>query len=93
MYKHQIQFLKVAQGYNQQIGMLLDIAEKADQKQIQQLNPILEKLKSSFQELVNQQDQFRQCFFNPKKCKALLQPYITLLEETKAEIEKVGEKS
>ncbi len=92
MNKCQIQFLTVAQGYNQQIGLLMEIAVKSDRKRIKQLTPILNKLKSSFQKLVNQQDQFKQCVFKPEKCKALLQSHIDLLKETKVEIEKVGEK-
>ncbi len=92
MYKHQEQFLKVTQEYNRQISLLLGMAEKSDRKRIEQLTPILQKLKSSLQKLINQQERFKQCVPNSGKYKALLQPYISLLDETKAEIEKVGEK-
>lgn len=91
MYKHQEQFLKVTQEYNRQISLLLDMAEKSDRKQIEQLTPILQKLKSSLQKLINQKERFKQCVQNSGKYKVLLQPYISLLDETKAEIEKVGE--
>lgn len=40
MYKHQEQFLKVTQEYNRQISLLLDMAEKSDRKQIEQLTPM-----------------------------------------------------
>lgn len=93
MYKHQEQFLKVTQEYNRQISLLLDMAEKSDRKQIEQLTPILQKLKSSLQKMVNQQEKFKQRVQNSGKYKALLQPYISLLDETRAEIEKVGEKA
>lgn len=92
MYKHQEQFLKVTQEYNRQINLLLGMAEKADRKQIEQLTPILQKLKSSLQKMINQQGQFKQCVQNSGKYKALLKPYLSLLEETKAEIEKAGVK-
>lgn len=92
MYKHQEQFLKVTREYNRQISLLLGMAEKSDRKRIEQLTPILQKLKSSLQKLINQQERFKQCVPNSGKYKALLQPYISLLDETKAEIEKVGEK-
>lgn len=93
MYKHQEQFLKVTQEYNRQISLLLGMAEKADRKQIEQLTQILQKLKSSLQKMVNQQEKFKQRVQNSGKYKALLQPYISLLDETRAEIEKVGEKA
>ena len=93
MYKHQEQFLKVKQEYKMQISLLLGMAEKADRKQIEQLTQILQKLKSSLQKIMNQREKFKQCVHNPGKYKALLQPYIDLLDETKAEIEKVGEKT
>ena len=93
MYKHQEQFLKVTQEYNRQISLLLDMAEKTDRKQIKQFTLILQKLKSSLQKMINQREQFKQCVHSPGKYKALLQPYIDLLDETKAEIEKVGEKT
>ena len=72
--------------------MLLGMAEKSDRKRIEQLTPILQKLKSSLQKMVNQQEKFKQCVRNSGKYKALLQPYISLLDETRAEIERVGEK-
>ena len=84
MYKHQEQFLKVTQEYNRQISLLLGMAEKSDRKRIEQLTPI--------QKMVNQREKFKQCVQNSGKYKALLQPYISLLDETRAEIEKVGEK-
>lgn len=93
MYKHQEQFLKITQEYNRQISLLLGMAEKANRKQIERLTPILQKLKSSLQKLINQQERFKQCVQNSGKYKALLQPYISLLDETRAEIEKVGEKT
>lgn len=93
MYKHQEQFLKVTQEYNRQISLLLGMAEKADRKQIEQLTQILQKLKSSLQKMTNQQERFKQCVHNPGKYKTLLQPYIDLLDKTKAEIEEVGEKA
>ena len=101
MYKHQEQFLKVTQEYNRQISLLLGMAEKADRKRIEQLTPICSfqcwphnrTLKSSLQKIMNQREKFKQCVHNPGKYKALLQPYIDLLDETKAEIEKVGEKT
>lgn len=49
MYKHQEQFLKVTLEYNRQINLLLGMAEKSDRKRIEQLTPILQKLKSSLQ--------------------------------------------
>ena len=76
-----------------QISLLLGMAEKADRKQIEQLTPILQKLKSSLQKIMNRREKFKQCVHNPGKYKALLQPYIDLLDETKAEIEKVGKKT
>lgn len=93
MYKHQEQFLRITQEYNRQISLLLGMAEKANRKQIERLTPILQKLKSSLQKLINQQEKFKQRVQNSGKYKALLQPYISLLDETRAEIEKVGEKA
>lgn len=74
MYKHQEQFLKVTQEYNRQISLLLGMAEKSDRKRIEQLTPILQKLKSSLQKMVNQREKFKQCVQNSGKYKALLQP-------------------
>lgn len=45
MYKHQEQFLKVTLEYNRQINLLLGMAEKSDRKRIEQLTPILQKLR------------------------------------------------
>lgn len=90
MYQHQKEFLKVAQGYNQQIGLLMDIAARSNRKQTKRLMPILQKLKSSFQKLVDQQDQYKQSVFNLQKSKTILQPHIDLLVETKAEIERLN---
>lgn len=89
MYKHQEQFLKVTQEYNRQIKLLLDMAEKSDRKKIALLTPILNKLKSSLQKLMNQQELFKKYINNPAKYKALLQPFVNLLDETKAEIERL----
>lgn len=93
MYKHQEQFLKVTQEYSRQINLILGMAEKADRKKIAQLTPILQKLKSSLQKLINEQWRFKQCMQKPEKYKALLQPYLALLKETTVEIEKAGEKT
>lgn len=93
MYKHQEQFLKVTQEYNRQIKLILDMAEKADRKLIEQLIPILQKLKGSLQKMMNQQERFKRNINNPAKYKAMLQPYIDLLKETATEIEKAGEKA
>ncbi len=93
MNKQSEQFSKITQEYIRQISLLLGMAEKSDRKRIERLTPILQKLKSSLQKMINQQEQFKQCIQNPGKYKALLQPYIDLLDETKAEIEKVGEKT
>lgn len=90
MYKHQEQFLKVTQEYNRQIKQLLDMAEKSDRKRIELLTPILNRLKSSLQNLINQQEFFKKHINNPAKYKALLQPFIDLLNETKAEIERLN---
>lgn len=90
MYKHQEQSLKVTQEYIRQINQLLDIAEKSDRKRIALLTPILNNLKSSLQNLINQQELFKKHINNPAKYKALLQPFIDLLNETKAEIERLN---
>lgn len=90
MYKHQKEFLKVAQGYNQQIGLLMNIAARSNRKQMEHLMPIAQKLKSSFQKLVDQQDQYKRSAFNLQKSKAILQPHIDLLTETKVEIERLN---
>lgn len=90
MYKHQEQFLKVTQEYNRQIKQFLDMAEKSDRKRIALLTPILNKLKSSLQNLINQQELFKKYINNPAKYKALLQPFVDLLNETKAEIERLN---
>lgn len=89
MYKHQEQFLKVTQEHNRQIKQLLDMAEKSDRKKIALLTPILNKLKSSLQKMMKQQELFKQYINNPAKYKALLQPFVNLLDETKAEIERL----
>lgn len=90
MYKHQEQFLKVTQEYIRQINQLLDVAEKSDRKRIELLAPILKKLKSSLQNLINQRELFKKYINNPAKYKALLQPFVDLLNETKAEIERLN---
>lgn len=89
MYKHQEQFLKVMQEYNRQIKQLLDMAEKSDRKRIELLTPILNKLKSSLQNLMNRRELFKKYINNPAKYKALLQPFVDLLNETKVEIERL----
>lgn len=76
--------------YIQQINQLLDLAEKSDRKQIAHLTEILNKLKSSLQNLISQQELFKKHINNPAKYKALLQPFIDLLNETKAEIERLN---
>ncbi|WP_455505707.1 hypothetical protein [Gemmiger formicilis] len=89
MYKHQAEFLKVTQEYTRQINLLLDMAEKSDRKRIEKLSAILQKLKSSLQKLTNQQEDFKRYINNAAKYKAMLKPYIDLLESTKAEIERL----
>lgn len=76
--------------YIQQIKQLLDMAEKSDRKRIALLTPILNKLKSSLQNLINQQELFKKYINNPAKYKSLLQPFVDLLNETKAEIERLN---
>lgn len=90
MYKNQELFLKVTQEYTIQIKQLLDMAEKSDRKRIGLLTPILNKLKSSLQNLLNQQELFKKYINNPAKYKALLKPYVDLLNETKSEIERLN---
>lgn len=89
MYKHQELFLDTTKEYTRQINLLLDMAKTADRKQIQRLHPILEKLKSSLQNLTRATPGFKRYINNPVKYKTLLQPYIDLLEETKSEIERL----
>lgn len=91
MLKHQEQFLKITKEYTRQINSLLDAAQTADRKQIQRLQPILEKLKSSLQKLTSEAGKFKRYANNPPKYKAALQPYISILETTKMEIEKARE--
>lgn len=90
MYKHQAEFLKVTQEYTRQINLLLSMSEKSDRKQIEQLSMILKKLKSSLQKLITQNEEFKRYINNAAKYKAILSPYISLLEETKTQIEKAG---
>ena len=90
MYKHQEQFLKITQEYNRQINQLLDLAKKSDRKQITHLTEILNKLQNSLQNLQKQQELFKKHINNPAKYKALLQPFIELLDETNIEIERLN---
>ena len=83
MQKHQAEFMKVVKEYNQQINMLLGMAQ----------TEILNRLKGSLQKLTMQQNEFKRYIANPVKYNALLQPYISLLEQTKQEIQKAGEKA
>lgn len=82
MQKHQAE-------YNQQINMLLGMAQTANRRQTE----ILNRLKGSLQKLTMQQNEFKRYIANPVKYNALLQPYISLLEQTKQEIQKAGEKA
>ena len=75
--------MKVVKEYNQQINMLLGMAQ----------TEILNRLKGSLQKLTMQQNEFKRYIANPVKYNALLQPYISLLEQTKQEIQKAGEKA
>ena len=88
MQKHQAEFMKVVKEYNQQINMLLGMAQTANRRQTE----ILNRLKGSLQKLTMQQNEFKRYIANPVKYNALLQPYISLLEQTKQEIQKAGEK-
>ena len=88
MQKHQAEFMKVVKEYNQQINMLLGMAQTANRRQTE----ILNRLKGSLQKLTMQQSEFKRYIANPVKYNALLQPYISLLEQTKQEIQKAGEK-
>ena len=92
MQKHQAEFMKVVKEYNQQINMLLDMAQTANRQQLSRLTEILNRLKSSLQKLTMQQNEFKRYIANSAKYNALLQPYISLLEQTKQEIQKAGEK-
>lgn len=89
MQKHQAEFMKVVKEYNQQINMLLGMAQTANRRQTE----ILNRLKGSLQKLTMQQNEFKRYIANPVKYNALLQPYISLLEQTKQEIQKAGEKA
>ena len=81
--------MKVVKEYNQQINMLLGMAQTANRRQTE----ILNRLKGSLQKLTMQQNEFKRYIANPVKYNALLQPYISLLEQTKQEIQKAGEKA
>lgn len=89
MQKYQAEFMKVVKEYNQQINMLLGMAQTANRRQTE----ILNRLKGSLQKLTMQQNEFKRYIANPVKYNALLQPYISLLEQTKQEIQKAGEKA
>lgn len=92
MYKHQELFLNTTQEYTRQINQLLDMAKGADREQIKRLSSVLDKLKSSLQKLTGESEKFKRYINNPVKYRAMLKPYIKLLDETKAEIEKLGVK-
>ena len=85
--------MEVVQEYNQQIGMLLGMTQTANRRQLSRLIEIMSRLKISLQKLAMQQNEFERYIANPVKYNALLQPYISLLEQTKQEIQKAGEKA
>ena len=89
MNKNLVLYSDTTKEYIRQINQLLDIAEKSDRKQIFRLTDILNKLKSSLQKLQKEQPRLKQYINNSAKYRAIMQPYIDLLAETKAEIEKV----
>lgn len=89
MLNHQKLFLDTTKEYTRQINQLLDMAVTADRKQIMQFTLILNKLKSSLQKLQKQQPKFKKYITDPAKYESLLKPYISLLESTKAEIERL----
>lgn len=89
MYKHQELFLNTTQEYTRQINQLLDMAKGANREQIKQLSSVLGKLNSSLQKLTGESEKFKRYINNPVKYKAMLQPYMKLLEETRAEIERM----
>ena len=93
MQKHQAEFIKVVKEYNQQINMLLGMAQTANRRQLSRLTEILNRLKGSLQKLTMQQNEFKRYIANPVKYNALLQPYISLLDQTKQEIQKAGEQA
>ena len=93
MQKHKAEFMEVVQEYNQQIGMLLGMTQTANRRQLSRLIEIMSRLKISLQKLAMQQNEFERYIANPVKYNALLQPYISLLEQTKQEIQKAGEKA
>lgn len=76
MQKHQAEFMKVVKEYNQQINMLLGMAQTANRRQLSRLTEILNRLKGSLQKLTMQQNEFKRYIANPVKYNALLQPYI-----------------
>jgi hypothetical protein len=90
--KHQELFLKTTKEYSRQMNQVLDVVEKANPVQIRQLLSVSKKLKSSLQKLNGQQGVFKRYVNNAAKYTAMLQPYIDLLEETRAELEKIGVK-
>lgn len=90
MYKQQEQFSKITQEFIRQISLLLDLAKKSDCNQIARLTEILNKLKSSLQNLEKQSELFKKHINNPAKYNALLHPYIELLNKTNAEIERLN---
>lgn len=90
--KHQELFLKTTKEYSRQMNQVLDMVEKANPVQIRQLLSVSKKLKSSLQKMNGQQGVFKRYVNNAAKYTAMLQPYIDLLEETRAELEKIGVK-
>jgi hypothetical protein len=90
--KHQELFLKTTKEYSRQMNQVLNMVEKANPVQIRQLLSVSKKLKSSLQKLNGQQGVFKRYVNNAAKYTAMLQPYIDLLEETRAELEKIGVK-
>lgn len=89
MYNYQRLFLSITAEYTRQINQILNMAAMADKKQIMQLTFILNKLKSSLQKLQRRQPQFKKCTGDPAKYESLLKPYISFLESTKVEIERL----
>lgn len=69
MQKHQAEFMKVVKEYNQQINMLLGMAQTANRRQLSRLTEILNRLKGSLQKLTMQQNEFKRYIANPVKYK------------------------
>jgi hypothetical protein len=92
MQKHQELFLRTTKEFLRQTNQVSDMMEKASPEQGKQLLAVMNKLKSSLQKLNGQQGVFKRYVNNAAKYTAMLQPYIDLLEETRAELEKIGVK-